>query len=73
MPCEAAGIAVRCASGRTRANSSVITPTTGGLTSPPTRTVGTANDRAELPYERIVKAMHVAADDLGQGGRQGIS
>lgn len=26
--------------------------------------VKTANDRAQLPYERIVNAMHVAADDV---------
>ena len=24
-----------------------------------------ANDRAQLPYERIVEAMHIASDDLG--------
>lgn len=27
--------------------------------------VKTANERAQLPYERIVDAMHIAADDLG--------
>lgn len=26
--------------------------------------VRTANDRAQLPYERIVEAMHLASDDL---------
>lgn len=26
--------------------------------------VRTANDRAQLPYERIVEAMHIASDDL---------
>ena len=26
--------------------------------------VGSVNDRAQLPYERIVEAMHLAADDL---------
>jgi hypothetical protein len=26
--------------------------------------VKTANDRAQLPYERIVEAMHISADDL---------
>ncbi len=26
--------------------------------------VKTANERAQLPYERIVEAMHLAADDL---------
>ena len=32
---------------------------------PSAEVVRTANDRAELPYERIVEAMHVASDDLG--------
>jgi muconolactone delta-isomerase len=27
--------------------------------------VKTVNDRAQLPYERIVEAMHIASDDLG--------
>jgi len=31
---------------------------------PSAEVVGTANDRAELPYERIVEAMHIASDDL---------
>ncbi len=26
--------------------------------------VRTANDRAQLPYERIVEAMHITSDDL---------
>ena len=26
--------------------------------------VRTANDRAQIPYERIVEAMHIASDDL---------
>jgi muconolactone delta-isomerase len=26
--------------------------------------VKTANDRAQLPYERIVEAMHIASEDL---------
>lgn len=26
--------------------------------------VKTANERAQIPYERIVEAMHIAADDL---------
>ena len=32
---------------------------------PSTEMVRTANDRAQLPYERIVEVMHVASDDLG--------
>src|SRR5215207_4810474 len=32
---------------------------------PSAEVVRTANDRAQLPYERIVEAMHVASDDLG--------
>jgi hypothetical protein len=32
---------------------------------PSAEVVRTANDRAELPYERIVEAQHIAADDLG--------
>ena len=32
---------------------------------PSAEAVRTANDRAQLPYERIVEAMHVASDDLG--------
>ena len=31
---------------------------------PSAEVVRTANDRAELPYERIVEAMHIASDDL---------
>ena len=32
---------------------------------PSAEVVRTANDRAHLPYERIVEAMHLASDDLG--------
>ena len=32
---------------------------------PSAEVVRTANDRAQLPYERIVEAMHVASDDVG--------
>lgn len=32
---------------------------------PSADTVKSANDRAGLPYERIVEALHVASDDLG--------
>ena len=32
---------------------------------PSAEVVRTANDRAQLPYDRIVEAMHVASDDLG--------
>jgi hypothetical protein len=31
---------------------------------PSAEAVRTANDRAQLPYERIVEAMHLASDDL---------
>ena len=31
---------------------------------PSAEVVRTANDRAQLPYERVVEAMHVASDDL---------
>ena len=31
---------------------------------PSAEAVRTANDRAQLPYERIVEAMHLAAEDL---------
>ena len=31
---------------------------------PSAEVVRTANDRAQLPYERIVEAMHLASDDL---------
>jgi len=31
---------------------------------PSADSVKTANERAQLPYERIVEAMHVASDDL---------
>ena len=31
---------------------------------PSAEAVRTANDRAQLPYERVVEAMHLAADDL---------
>ena len=31
---------------------------------PSAEVVRTANDRAQLPYERIVEAQHIAADDL---------
>jgi hypothetical protein len=31
---------------------------------PSVEAVRTANDRAQLPYERIVEAMHLASDDL---------
>ena len=31
---------------------------------PSAAVVRTANDRAHLPYERIVAALHVASDDL---------
>ena len=31
---------------------------------PSVEVVRTANDRAQLPYERIVEAMHLASDDL---------
>lgn len=31
---------------------------------PSADSVKTANERAQLPYERIVDAMHIAADDL---------
>jgi hypothetical protein len=35
--------------------------------------VRTANDRAELPDERIVEAMHVAAGDLAErGGNESV-
>jgi hypothetical protein len=32
---------------------------------PSADTVKTANDRAQLPYERIVEAMHISSEDLG--------
>jgi hypothetical protein len=32
---------------------------------PSAEAVRTANDRAQLPYERIVEALHVSSDDLG--------
>ena len=31
---------------------------------PSAEVVRTANDRAQLPYERIVEALHLASDDL---------
>ncbi len=31
---------------------------------PSAEVVRTANDRAQLPYERIVEAMHLTSDDL---------
>jgi hypothetical protein len=31
---------------------------------PSAEVVRTANDRAHIPYERIVEAMHVASDDI---------
>jgi hypothetical protein len=32
---------------------------------PSAEVVRIANDQAQLPYERIVEALHIAADDLG--------
>lgn len=31
---------------------------------PSAEVVGTANERAQLPYDRIVEAMHLSSDDL---------